>query len=102
MMRNQLDDLSQLAFPLADAPVAVALFGTTVLILEDGNRRVQAVDTGGDPVPLFQGGTASTFALVQQSNQVFLDLAVEGLGRMDNIAGFCTAKCRSATRAAPS
>jgi len=65
---------------LLGSPVAVAVFGNTILILEDGNKRIQAVDVSGNPVLFFQGGTASTLSLVAEPTQVFLDLAVEGLG----------------------
>jgi hypothetical protein len=65
---------------LLSAPVAVAVIDATILILEDGNQRVQAVDVSGNPVMLFKNGTASTFALEQGTGIAYLDLGVEGLG----------------------
>ncbi len=71
---------------LLGSPVALTVFGTTILILEDGNRRIQAVDVSGNPVLQFQGQTASTIDLStiesDPSSVVYLDIAVEGLGYM--------------------
>ncbi len=71
---------------LLGAPVAVAVFGTTVLILEDRNQRIQAVDVSGNPVSQFDGKTVSTVDLSAIESDpgavVYLDLAVEGLGYM--------------------
>jgi len=71
---------------LLGSPVALTVSGTTILILEDGNRRIQAVDVTGNPVLLFQGGTVSTIDLTavesDPSSVVYLDIAVEGLGYM--------------------
>lgn len=71
---------------LLSAPVAVTVFGTTILILEDGNRRIQAVDVAGNPVLQFQGKTVSTIDLSaiesDPASVVYLDISVEGLGFM--------------------
>ena len=42
---------------LLSAPVAVTVIDATILILEDGNQRIQAVDVSGNPVKRFQNGT---------------------------------------------
>ena len=65
---------------LLSAPVAVTVIDATVLILEDGNQRLQAVDVSGNPVPRFQNGTSSVVTLEQGSGITYLDLAVEGMG----------------------
>jgi len=71
---------------LLGSPVALAVFGTTILILEDGNRRIQAVDVSGNPVLQFQGQTMSLIDLSavesDPSSVVYLDIGVEGLGYM--------------------
>ncbi len=71
---------------LLGSPVALAVFGTTILILEDGNRRIQAVDVSGNQVLQFQGQSASTIDLAavesDPASVVYLDIAVEGLGYM--------------------
>ena len=68
---------------LMDAPVAVRAFGATILILEDGNKRIQAMDVSGNPVLVFQNGTSSIAELVDQdAGTVYLDLGVEGKGYM--------------------
>jgi len=65
---------------LLNAPVAVAVIDAAILILEDGNQRVQAVDVSGNPVLRFQNGTTSTVDLEKGSGIVYLDLGVEGMG----------------------
>ncbi|MDX2167714.1 MAG: hypothetical protein SF182_11645 [Deltaproteobacteria bacterium] len=67
---------------LLNAPVAVTVFDATILILEDGNQRIQAVDTSGNPVLRFQNGTSNVVALEQGAGIVYLDLGVEGMGYM--------------------
>ena len=71
---------------LLGSPVAVAVFGTTILILEDGNQRIQAVDVSGNPVMQFRAGADSVVDLAavetNPASVVYLDLAVEGLGYM--------------------
>lgn len=62
------------------APVAVTVFDAAVLILEAGNRRIQAVDVSGNPVLRFQNGTTNIIELDQSAGVVYLDLGVEGLG----------------------
>jgi hypothetical protein len=62
------------------APVAVTVFQSTVLILEDGNQRIQAVDVSGNPVLRFQNGASNTVELEKGSGITYLDLGVEGLG----------------------
>jgi len=65
---------------LLNAPVAVAVIDAAILILEDGNQRVQAVDVSGNPVLRFQNGTTSIVDLEKGSGIVYLDLGVEGMG----------------------
>ena len=65
---------------LLSAPVAVTVIDATILILEDGNQRIQAVDVSGNPVPRFQNGTSSVVMLDQGSGITYLDLGVEGMG----------------------
>ncbi len=65
---------------LLSAPVAVAVFDATILILEDGNQRIQAVDVSGNPVLMFQNGTSNIVTLEQGTGITYLDLGVEGMG----------------------
>jgi hypothetical protein len=65
---------------LLSAPVAVAVIDATILILEDGNQRIQAVDVSGNPVLRFNNGTSSTVTLQPETGVTYLDLGVEGLG----------------------
>jgi hypothetical protein len=64
---------------LLSVPVAVTVFEGAILVLEAGNRRVQAFDVSGNPVNLFAGGTQSAFPLTQ-GDLTYLDLGVDGLG----------------------
>jgi hypothetical protein len=71
---------------LLDTPVAVAAYNDKVLVLEQGNKRVQAFDPDGTAVSLFTDdkGTAfgtPFFALKDDGASVsYLDIAVEGKG----------------------
>jgi len=66
---------------LLNTPVAVASCGGAVLVLEQGNARVQALDAHANPVLLFAQGTSNVMALQAESDKVsYLDLAVEGQG----------------------
>ncbi|MEO7338881.1 MAG: hypothetical protein ABIV63_20095, partial [Caldimonas sp.] len=67
---------------LLDTPIAVATARGTILVLEQGNTRVQAFDTSGNPTPLFASKTSALMPLVPQAGAVYLDLAVEGAGYM--------------------
>lgn len=62
------------------APVAVTVIDAAILILEDGNQRIQAVDVSGNPVLRFQNGTTNIIELEQGAGIVYLDLGVEGMG----------------------
>lgn len=64
------------------APVAVTVIDAAILILEDGNQRIQAVDVSGNPVLRFQNGTTNIVELEQGAGIVYLDLGVEGMGYM--------------------
>jgi hypothetical protein len=64
------------------APVAVTVRDGTILVLEDGNTRIQAFDTSGNPVNLFRNKTTSIVELSDAGTAVYVDLAVEGLGYM--------------------
>jgi len=62
-------------------PVAVTVADATILVLEDGNKRVQAFDVSANPVLRFANGTSSVFKLADQgADVVYLDLAVEAKG----------------------
>ena len=65
---------------LLSAPVAVAVIDATILILEDGNQRIQAVDVSGNPVLIFHNGTSNIVTLEQGTGITYLDLGVEGIG----------------------
>jgi hypothetical protein len=65
---------------LLKAPVAVTVLGATIFILEDGNKRIQAVDATGNPVLRFQNGTTSIVDLDHGHGVVYLDIGVEGMG----------------------
>ena len=67
---------------LLDTPVAVATYGGAVLVLEQGNARVQALDANGNPVNLFADGTSNLMPLRAETGAVYLDVAVEGVGYM--------------------
>ena len=67
---------------LLNTPVAVTVIDAAILILEDGNQRIQAVDASGNPVLRFQNGTTNIVELEQGAGIVYLDLGVEGLGYM--------------------
>lgn len=68
-----------------DTPVAVSSFGNTVLILEQGNNRVQAFDTDGNTVSVFKDdkGAATPLMPLQTSGNesvIYLDIAAEARG----------------------
>ena len=65
---------------LLSAPVAVTVIDATILILEDGNQRIQAVDVSGNPVLIFQNGTSNIVTLERGTGITYLDLGVEGMG----------------------
>jgi len=66
---------------LTDTPVAVAVHKGVVLVLEQGNSRVQAFDVAGNPVEHFAGGTSPFAALVQDLEPLErVDLSVDALG----------------------
>lgn len=67
---------------LLDTPVAVAAFRGAVLVLEQGNKRIQALDPSANAVKLFKGGTTNLAPLVADTGAVYLDLAVESAGYM--------------------
>ena len=69
---------------LLDTPVAVASGpGNAILVLEQGNRRVQAFDVYANQLPLFAGKTSNLMPLQPgDTDAVYLDLAVEGFGYM--------------------
>lgn len=64
--------------------LAIASDGT-ILVLEQGTGRIQALDLSGNPVLRFAGGSESTVQLATSENGGtvnYLDLAVEPLGYM--------------------
>ncbi|MEO8604283.1 MAG: hypothetical protein ABI629_17040 [bacterium] len=66
---------------LTDTPVAVVVRKGAVLVLEQGNNRIQAFDVAGNPVNYFGGGT-SPFAPLPTSTGGLerVDLATDALG----------------------
>ncbi|QJW85404.1 hypothetical protein HK414_24700 [Ramlibacter terrae] len=66
---------------LLDGPVCAAVTAAGhVLVLEQGNNRIQALDTGGSAARLFGGNTSAAFALKPRTAVDYLDLAVEHTG----------------------
>jgi len=68
-----------------DTPVAVAAFNDKVLVLEQGNKRVQAFDQDGSTVSLFTDDTGIFATPVMRlkddgDSVTYLDIAVEGRG----------------------
>lgn len=75
------------AVGLMDTPVAVASYSQAVLVLEQGNARVQAFTHSGDEsIKMFNdanGAPTALMPLVQESDPssvVYVDLAVDGTG----------------------
>jgi hypothetical protein len=63
------------------SPVAVTVSQGALLVLEEGNRRIQAFDVLGNPTPHFAGSTSSIVQLDDGSSDVvYLDLGADGLG----------------------
>lgn len=59
-------------------PVALALASEgSVLVLENGNRRIQALDVYGNPVPYFADGTALLALRAETRPPTYLDLCVD-------------------------
>ncbi|WP_266159266.1 hypothetical protein [Dyella silvatica] len=71
---------------LLNGPRAIATgLDGRVLILEGGNRRIQAFDAQGKPVAYFKdpkggGSKLSTISLIEPDRSTYLDLAVEAKG----------------------
>lgn len=71
---------------LLDTPVAVAAIDDNVLVLEQGNQRVQAFDQDGSAIALFTdaNGVAFNSPILTLKNDgatvTYLDIAVEGKG----------------------
>jgi len=66
---------------LMSVPVAVTVFDGAILVLESGNRRVQAFDVSANPVLIFKNNTSSVFSLNDSGDSVtYLDLGVDGVG----------------------
>jgi hypothetical protein len=62
-------------------PLALALTpGADLLVLEGLNRRLQAVDLYGNPIPYFPGGKALLPLRSEASPATYLDVAVDGEG----------------------
>ena len=62
---------------LMASPVAVTAIGSTILVLENGNQRVQAFDTSGNSVNLFQGQTTNIMRLNEPGTSEYLDISVD-------------------------
>jgi hypothetical protein len=66
---------------LLDTPVAVAVHNGAILVLEQGNRRIQAFDTTANPVEYFSGQSDPFAALIaDDASVVYVDLAHDALG----------------------
>ncbi len=66
---------------LLSMPVAVAAApGGQFIVLEAGNRRLQAFDVFGNPYPYF--GTSALLPLKPDNNTYYLDLDIDNSGRM--------------------
>jgi hypothetical protein len=69
---------------MLDTPVATASYGNVVLVLEQGNKRVQAFDTDGNTVSIFKDSSGAATPLLpmptESTSVQYLDIAVEGLG----------------------
>ena len=65
---------------LMNEPVAVAGFKRNVLVLENGNARVQAFNIDGTPANIFKNNGTNTVDLTL--GDTYLDIAVEGKGYM--------------------
>jgi len=67
---------------LITSPAALAISPDgAILVLEEGNNRIQAFDLGGNPVPFFKQQPAPYFLqLAVTSGYTYLDLAVEFTG----------------------
>jgi hypothetical protein len=67
---------------LMNEPVAVAVSPKMgILVLEQGNRRVQAFDVAGNPVKQFSGQTTNMMPLRDEgAGVVYLDLGIESQG----------------------
>lgn len=70
---------------LIDAPAAMAIGSNgVILILENGNNRIQALDLGGNPIPYFSKQSVPytlVFSATDSSaGQIYLDMAVEYTG----------------------
>jgi hypothetical protein len=66
-----------------DTPVAVTAFDDRLLVLEQGNARVQAFDADGSTQAIFTGADgkkSAVFPLQPEASAVYLDIAVEGAG----------------------
>ena len=66
---------------LLNTPVAVTVHDGAILVLEQGNKRIQSFDLTANPVPRFAGKTSPFAALVAETGAVvYLDLAADTLG----------------------
>jgi hypothetical protein len=66
---------------LMDVPVAVTVSQGAIVVLEQGNNRVQAFDVSGHPVQLFQNQSSSLMPLQDEGAGVtYLDLGAEAQG----------------------
>jgi hypothetical protein len=66
---------------LIDTPVAAAISPDgAILVLEQGNSRIQAFDIGGNPVPHFRNQPSPYFLELNAPGRTYLDIAVEFSG----------------------
>lgn len=66
---------------LMNTPVAVTVHDGAILVLEQGNQRIQAFDLTANPVSRFAGKTSPFAALMAESAAVvYLDIAADTLG----------------------
>jgi len=66
---------------LMNTPVAVAVSNGAVVVLEQGNRRLQAFDLSANPVDFFAGKTSPLAPLMNESSSVvYVDLGSDAIG----------------------
>ena len=65
---------------LLNGPVCATISNGYVLIVEQGNNRIQALDTGGNPCNIFAGNTSPFIALKERASVTYLDITAEKMG----------------------
>ncbi len=65
---------------LLNGPVCATISNGYVLIVEQGNNRIQALDTGGNPCNIFVNNTSPFIPLKPRNNVTYVDVAAEKMG----------------------